>query len=101
MHTSIAAAKGALEALVRTWAAELAPTVRVNCIAPALTDTPLAARLLANDAKREAMAKMYPLARVGTPEDMAAAASMLLSEDSDWITGQVLHVDGGLSSCQK
>ncbi len=101
MHTSIAAAKGALEALVRTWAAELAPTIRVNCIAPALTDTPLAARLLANDAKREAMANMYPLARVGTAEDMAAAAAMLLSDDSGWVTGQVLHVDGGLSSCQK
>lgn len=101
MHTSVAAAKGALEALVRTWAAELAPTIRVNCIAPALTDTRLAAKFLSSDAKREAMAAKYALGRVGTIDDIAAAAEFLLGPDSSWMTGQVLHVDGGLSAVRK
>ncbi len=101
MHTSVAAAKGALEALVRTWAAELAPTIRVNCIAPALTDTPLAAKFLSSDAKREAMAAKYALGRIGTIDDIAAAAEFLLGPDSSWMTGQALHVDGGLSTVRK
>jgi NAD(P)-dependent dehydrogenase (short-subunit alcohol dehydrogenase family) len=101
MHTSVAAAKGALEALVRTWAAELAPTIRVNCIAPALTDTPLAAKFLSSDAKREAMAAKYALGRIGTIDDIAAAAEFLLGSESSWMTGQVLHVDGGLSTVRK
>lgn len=101
MHTSVAAAKGALEALVRTWAAELAPTIRVNCIAPALTDTPLAAKFLSSDAKREAMAAKYALGRIGTIDDIAAAALFLLGSESGWMTGQVLHVDGGLSTVRK
>ena len=88
----------ALQALVKTWAAELAPTIRVNCIAPALTDTPLAGNLLATAAKRQAMAEKYPLGRFGTPRDIAAAANFLLSSESDWMTGQVLRVDGGMSS---
>lgn len=100
MHTSIAAAKGALEALVRTWAAELAPNVRVNCISPALTNTPLAARLLSSDEKRKSMAARYPLERVGEVEDMAATATFLLGESSGWITGQILRVDGGMSVCR-
>jgi NAD(P)-dependent dehydrogenase (short-subunit alcohol dehydrogenase family) len=98
MHSYVAAAKGALQALVKTWAAELAPTIRVNCIAPALTDTPLAGNLLATAAKRQAMAEKYPLGRFGTPRDIAAAANFLLSSESDWMTGQVLRVDGGMSS---
>ena len=101
MHTSIAAAKGALEALTRTWAAELSPTIRVNCIAPALTDTRLAERLLNTDEKRTAMAAKYPLGRIGHREDIAGAALYLLSAASSWMTGQVLHVDGGMSSVRK
>ncbi len=101
MHSSIAAAKGALEALTRTWAAELAPSIRVNCVAPALTDTRLAAKFLSSDAKREAMAARYPLGRVGTADDLAAAALFLLSSESAWMTGQVLHVDGGMSTLHK
>ena len=101
MHTSIAASKGAIEALVRTWAAELAPKIRVNCIAPALIDTPLAQRLLSSESKRSAMAAVYPLARIGLPDDCAALAEFLLSENSSWVTGQIYRVDGGLSKVFK
>lgn len=101
MHTSVAAAKGAIEALTRTWAAELAPAVRVNCIAPALTDTPLSEKLLASEERRQAMAKMYPLGRYGQANDIAAAAEFLLSDASSWMTAQVLGVDGGLARLPK
>ncbi len=98
MHASVAAAKGAVEGLVRSLAAEWAPKVRVNAIAPALTDTPLASRLLSSPEKREAMAARYPLKRIGMAADAAAMARFLLSEESGWMTGQVLAVDGGLST---
>jgi NAD(P)-dependent dehydrogenase (short-subunit alcohol dehydrogenase family) len=101
MHTSVAASKGAIEALVRTWAAELSPKVRVNAIAPALTDTPLAEKFLDREEKRAVMAAKYPLGRIGTVEDMAAAAEFLLSSDSSWMTGQILGIDGGMSSVRK
>ena len=98
MHSSVAAAKGAVEGLVRSLAAEWAPKVRVNAIAPALIDTPLVDRMLATPEKREAMAARYPLKRVGTATDAAALARFLLSADSSWITGQVLVLDGGMST---
>jgi len=98
MHATIASAKGAIEGLTRALAAEWAPHVRVNAIAPALTDTPLAGRLLASPEKREAMASRYPLKRIGTAADAAALARFLLSPESGWITGQVLGVDGGMSA---
>ncbi len=101
MHSAVAASKGALEALVRTWAAELAPHIRVNCIAPALTDTPLAEKFLSTDEKRKAMDARYPLARIGQISDVAAAAEFLLSDRSTWITGQVIGVDGGMSTLRK
>jgi NAD(P)-dependent dehydrogenase (short-subunit alcohol dehydrogenase family) len=97
-HASIAAAKGAVEGLTRSLAAELAPKIRVNAIAPSLTDTPLANTLLNSDAKREAAAKRHPLQQVGRPEDVAKLAAFLLSDDSAFITGQILRPDGGLSS---
>ncbi len=97
-HASIAAAKGAVEGLTRTLAAELAPSIRVNCLAPALTETPLAERFFSKPEKAEALAKMYPLARTGKPEDLAAMSCFLLSDDSSWITGQIIGVDGGMSS---
>ena len=96
-HASVATAKGALEGLARSLAAELAPKIRVNVIAPSITDTPLAGRLLSTEDKRQASGKRHPIDRIGTPDDMAAAASFLLTDQSSWITGQVLGVDGGLS----
>ncbi|MCS7004941.1 MAG: SDR family oxidoreductase [Cytophagales bacterium] len=97
-HASVAAAKGAIEGLTRTLAAELAPKIRVNAIAPSLTDTPLAKNLLSSDEKRENSAKRHPLGRIGLPQDIAQATLFLLSEESSWITGQILAVDGGISS---
>jgi NAD(P)-dependent dehydrogenase (short-subunit alcohol dehydrogenase family) len=98
-HASIGSAKGAVEGLGRSLAAELAPkNVRVNLVAPSATDTPLAARVLGNEKKKEASAERHPLKRVGEPADQAAAAFYLLSPESGWMTGQVLRVDGGMSS---
>ncbi len=97
-HSLVGASKGAVEGLTRSLAAELAPAIRVNCIAPSLTDTPLAEALLNSDAKREANAKRHPLQRVGKAEDIAEMAAFLMSDQSSWITGQVIHVDGGMSS---
>lgn len=98
MHASVAAAKGAVEGLTRSLAAELAPNIRVNCIAPSLTDTPLAERLLSSDQKRAAMAERHPLKRVGTVDDIASLAEFLLTDGSSWITAQVIGVDGGMST---
>ncbi|GAA4274158.1 SDR family oxidoreductase [Aquimarina gracilis] len=97
-HTSIAAAKGAIEGFAKALAAEYAPQFRVNVIAPSLTDTPLAERLLGNDKKKELMNKRHPMKRVGQAEDIANIAKFLLSDDSSWITGQVIGVDGGMST---
>jgi NAD(P)-dependent dehydrogenase (short-subunit alcohol dehydrogenase family) len=97
-HASIASAKAAVEGLARSLAAEYASAnIRFNCIAPSLTDTPLAEKLLATPEKREASAKRHPLNRVGTPADMAQAALYLLSPQSGWVTGQTLAVDGGMA----
>lgn len=97
-HSLVSASKGALEGLTRSLAAEFAPTIRVNCIAPSLTDTPMAANLLNTEEKKSANAKRHPLGRVGTPKDIAAAAEYLLTDKSEWVTGQILHVDGGVSA---
>lgn len=97
-HTSVAAAKGAIEGFAKALAAEYAPKVRVNVIAPSLTDTPLAEKFLSNDEKKEKSAQRHPLKRVGTSDDMAQMASFLLSEKSSWISGQIFHVDGGMST---
>jgi 3-oxoacyl-[acyl-carrier protein] reductase len=98
-HSSVAVSKSALEGLGRTLAAELAPNkVRVNVIAPSLTDTPLAASLLNTSEKLEANNKRHPLQRIGQPDDIAAMTVFLLSDQASWITGQVLHIDGGMSA---
>ncbi|MGB5831797.1 MAG: SDR family oxidoreductase [Thiohalocapsa sp.] len=96
-HASVAAAKGAVEGLVRSLAAELAPGVRANAIAPTVTDTPLAERLLNSDDKRNAAVQRHPLKRVGDAEEMARTAVWLLDEAPS-VTGQIIPVDGGLSS---
>lgn len=97
-HASIASAKGAIEGLARSLAAELAPKVRVNCIAPSLTDTPLAANLLANEAKTQASRERHPLKRVGDPVETAQLVRFLLSDAAGFITGQTIGIDGGLSA---
>ena len=96
-HTQVATSKGAIEGLTKALSAELAPSIRVNCIAPSLTNTPLAAGLLNTEQKLEANALRHPLKRVGSVEDISEMACFLLSEKSGWITGQIMHVDGGMS----
>ena len=90
----------ALEGLARSLAAELAPKVRINVIAPSLTDTPLASPLTSNPKMREAIAAMHPISRLGIAEEMAEMAMFLLSDHSGWMTGQTLHIDGGRSSLE-
>jgi len=98
-HASISGAKGAVEGLAKSLAAEWAShKIRVNVIAPSLTDTPLASALLGTDDKKEASNKRHPLGRYGQPEDIADATIYLLGKESSWMTGQVLHLDGGMSS---
>jgi NAD(P)-dependent dehydrogenase (short-subunit alcohol dehydrogenase family) len=97
-HASIAMAKGAVEGLTLALAAELAPKIRVNAVAPSLTRTPLAKALTANEQMADAIAGMHALQRLGEPDDIGRVAAFLASDDSGWITGQVIGVDGGRSS---
>lgn len=98
-HASIAASKGAIEGLTKSLAAEFAVSkIRVNAIAPSLTDTPLAKTLLSSPEKIEASNKRHPIGRVGKSEDISSMAKLLLSDDGSWITGQIFHIDGGMSS---
>lgn len=97
-HASVAVAKSGIEGLAKTIAAEYAPKIRANVIAPSLTDTPMAEKLLNNDKKRESSSERHPLKRVGTPDELADMAVFLLSDKSSWITGQVIGVDGGMGS---
>ena len=97
-HASIGMAKGAVEGLTLSLAAELAPKLRVNGIAPSLTQTPLAAGLTANAQVASAIAALHPLQRLGEADDIAALAAFLLGPESGWITGQIIGVDGGRST---
>ena len=97
-HASVAMAKGAVEGLTLALAAELAPKIRVNCIAPSLTRTRLAAGLTGNPAMATAIAQMHALQRLGEPEDIAPLAALLVSDKAAWITGQIIGVDGGRAS---
>lgn len=97
-HSSISASKGAIEGLAKSLAAENAPDIRFNVIAPSLTSTPLVSSLLSSDRKVSAMAQRHPMKRVGTVDDMANMLEFLISDKSSWITGQVFGVDGGIST---
>jgi len=99
-HSSVSAAKGGIEGLIRALSAEFAPKIRVNAVAISLTNTPMAEKLLGTEAKIEAGNARHPLKRVGKPSDAASAAAFLLGEESSWITGQVIGVDGGMSTIQ-
>lgn len=96
-HSSIAASKGALEGLTRSLAAELAPKISVNAIAPSITNTPLADKFLNNEAKMERAIDRHPLKKIGSPKELANAAIFLL-KNSSWITGQIISVDGGIGT---
>ncbi len=97
-HSIVSASKGALEGLTKALAAEFAPIIRFNCVAPSITDTPLAKTLLSTEEKKQASAQRHPMKKVGEASDIANIAEFLLSEKSSWITGQILHVDGGMST---
>jgi len=97
-HTIIASAKAAIEGLTVTLAAEFAPSIRVNCIAPSLTDSKISQSMLKSEVVAEALAKAHPLKRLGMGNDSAGLAKFLLSDESPWITGQIIGVDGGRSS---
>ena len=97
-HAAISAAKGGVEGLTRALAAELAPHVRVNCLAPSLTDTALAKSMTGNAAMASALAKMHPLGRLGEVQDFGTLGAFLVSAQSSWMTGQIIGVDGGRSA---
>jgi NAD(P)-dependent dehydrogenase (short-subunit alcohol dehydrogenase family) len=97
-HAIVSSAKGAVEGLTLALAAEFAPNVRVNCIAPSLTKSKISEFILKNEKMAESIAKMHPLKRVGEGSDSSSVAKFLLSEESSWITGQILGVDGGRST---
>ena len=97
-HAIVSSAKGAIEGLTLALAAEFAPNVRVNCIAPSLTNSKISNFLLKNEKVAEGIAKMHPMKRIGEGEDSASLAKFLLTNESSWITGQILAVDGGRSS---
>ena len=99
-HSSIAGAKAAVEGFAKAIAAEFAPKMRVNVIAPSITNTPLADKFLNSELKTERAAERHPLKKVGQPQDIAQMAQCLLSENAAWISGQVFHVDGGMSTLQ-
>jgi 3-oxoacyl-[acyl-carrier protein] reductase len=100
-HASIAASKGAIESLSRTLAAELSPEIRVNCLAPALTQTSLTEKFFGDPEKVAALGEKYPLGRTGTVDDLASIGAFLLGPESSWVTGQVIGVDGGMSTVRK
>ncbi|MBN1388006.1 MAG: SDR family oxidoreductase [Bacteroidales bacterium] len=97
-HSLVSSSKGAIEGLTKALAAEYAPEIRFNCIELSLTNTPLAASLLNTDAKLEANNNRHPLKRIGKPEDVASLAIFLLSDKASWMTGQVINLDGGIST---
>ncbi len=100
-HTILTASIGGIEGLTRVLAADLAPNIRVNCIAPSLTRSQLTQKIFSNDVYSNLIAEKFPLKRLGEPSDIAPMSVMLLSKDSSWITGQIIGIDGGLSDVRQ
>ncbi|MCA1784822.1 MAG: SDR family oxidoreductase [Desulfobacteraceae bacterium] len=100
MHASIGMAKGAVNGLTLSLAAELSPKIRVNAISPSVTQTPLAEKILSNKLMADSIKNKHALNRLGTREDIARLATFLISEDAGWITGQIIGVDGGRSTIE-
>ena len=97
-HSSISASKGAIEGLTRSLAAEFAPKIRVNAIAPSIVDTPLASKFLNNDVKMEKANERHPLGRIGNAKELADVTAFLLGDQSSWMTGRILQIDGGIGN---
>ena len=97
-HSSVASSKGAIEGLTRSLAAEFAPKIRVNAIAPSLVNTPLASKFLNNETKMEKANERHPLGRVGSAIEIAEATAFLLGKESSWMTGRILQLDGGIGN---
>ena len=97
-HSSVASSKGAIEGLTRSLAAEFAPKIRVNAIAPSLVNTPLASKFLNNETKIDKANERHPLGRVGSAIEIAQATAFLLGKESGWMTGRVLQLDGGIGN---
>tara|TARA_B110000037_G_scaffold32077_2_gene38572 strand:+ start:15640 stop:16335 length:696 start_codon:yes stop_codon:yes gene_type:complete len=100
-HSQVSASKGAIEGLTRSLAAEFAPKIRVNAVAPSLTDTPLASKFLNTSQKIEAQSAKNPLNKIGEPQDIANMVEFLLSSKASWVTGQIMHIDGGFSTIKQ
>ncbi|MDG2363115.1 MAG: SDR family NAD(P)-dependent oxidoreductase [Flavobacteriales bacterium] len=97
-HTQVACSKGAIESLTKTLAAELAPKIRVNAIAPSLLNTPLANKFLNSELKIKNNIERHPLKKIGEANDISSMVEFLISDNAKWITGQVINIDGGLST---
>ncbi len=97
-HSIVSSSKGAIEGLTLSLAAEFAPNIRVNCIAPSLTDSKMSQKMISNDTIRKAIENMHPIPKIGTGKDFGDIGSFLLSEKNSWITGQIFHIDGGRST---
>jgi len=100
-HSSISSSKGAIEGLTRSLAAEFSPKIRVNSIAPSIVKTNLSEKFLNSDLKIEKASERHPLGRIGKDEEISKLAAYLLSDDSSWVTGQVINIDGGIGSIRK
>ena len=100
-HSIVSTSKGAVEGLTLSLAAELSPEIRVNCIAPSLTESEMSKKILSNDAIKKAIENMHPIPKIGSPKDFSKLASFLLGQNNKWITGQIIHVDGGRSTLRK
>ena len=100
-HTIVSTAKGALEGLTLSLAAELSPEIRVNCIAPSLTESKMSKNIIANDTIKKIIQDMHPIPKLGKAEDYGKLSAFLLGKNNEWITGQIIHIDGGRSTLRK